>query len=298
MKHSRLSSTRLFFDVFIWIVFFSTVLQGKTYMYDSYTEKIKEFDHFTAALAGDWRAYFNRYIQHDCEDVRRTTYSFLWTYARQTNDIGKKRIFVELLAFGLSDQTTFVSDPIYGWLMDFSTDDFTDAARCALRSISYTQDPRIILLQGIAHDYSAREKLQNLIDPGQKQETTIIRFSAAEWNACLALSRWGDTDMLKLVLATVKKENELVKLATEYFPDLAYTQQNEAFDLLQTYLDSDQQLPALKENTQGIPLAYYAARVFATALQNFPISSEDLDQSDLPRVREWVHEQKEWSIKR
>jgi hypothetical protein len=278
-------------------VFFPLFGQGRCGMFESYEAREKELEHIRAGLDNDWNRFFMKYTTHECEDLRRDVYGFIWEYAKKSQEEKKRKLFVEILISGLKDKAPLVSNPIPEWLCDFSSNDFSENSRAALIVLPYARNGRIIRVIGIAEVNSVRETIEHISQNNSVFLSSTQWHQSPEWAALLVLARWGDKNAMVQVLDKIRKVSDYIVLGTKLFPDLAYTRQNEAFDALRTYVNSQERLPALKETVPGTPLAYYAASASASQLRNFPIAADNIDVSDLPQIRTWMNSQKIWQVK-
>ena len=99
------------------------------------------------------------------------------------------------------------------------------------------------------------------------------------------------------MIQRVKSELDIVQ-RSRLFDDLAWTRQQDSFNVLREYLHSQEHLPSTKdESIPGTPEAAYAGRAFINHIKNCPVKSEFPNAKELPIIVKWADQQKEWQFK-
>lgn len=206
---------------------------------------------------------------------------------------------VDQLTRGLRDEDSSISGRVHSYLAEFSSSDFSPAAR---------QSVSDLLIQGPAH-FPQLLRLVGTLDL-QEQTATLQRLlpdlSAHDrWTAQLALSRLGDPEALANVLERVKRYPINDDVVYELLPDLVYTRQKAALDYLVTIVQSDEKScsSADPEAETGIRCGYRVLELLAPVIRNFPLAvdaSGDLITSDYPQAlqqaRAWLEQNTDYQI--
>ena len=126
-----------------------------------------------------------------------------------------------------------------------------------------------------------------------------------KWSAYLALCRLGDAEALQYVLSRVRSLETNDEVVYEIFPDLIYTRQPLAIQLLVEALQSNEPdcQSADAENPQPQTCAYRIMELLAPVIKNIPLKidpSGDLSVTDyraaLQSTREWFLNHPEYKI--
>ena len=175
-------------------------------------------------------------------------------------------------------------------LLNYSENDFSAETKAILAKIDIFQSPELIKITGVANIQSREKELHDI--------ATTSTDPQLKWAATLALARMGDKQKLNAVIQGVKSEPDIVQRSGRLFDDLAWTRQQETFNVLREYLHSQKHLPSTKdESIPGTLEAAYAARAFINHIKNCPIKSEFPNAEELPIIVNWADQQKEWLIK-
>ncbi|MCE2994729.1 MAG: hypothetical protein ACK5RG_14965 [Cyclobacteriaceae bacterium] len=186
-------------------------------------------------------------------------------------------------------------------LSAFNRDDFSSASRDSLRS----------MVRQKAKHYSFWLRLVGYV--GLKDQIALIRSQLVQnqlnrsekWSAYLALSRLGDSEALQYVLGRVRSFETNDEVVYEVFPDLVYTRQPLAMQLLVEALQSNEPdcQSADAENPQPQTCAYRIMELLAPVIKNIPLKmdpSGDLSITDyklaLQSTREWFRNHPDYKI--
>lgn len=186
-------------------------------------------------------------------------------------------------------------------LSAFNRNDFSSASRDSLRSIvrqkskHYSQWLRLVGYVGLKDQIVG---IQSQVE--QKQLNRSER-----WSDYLALSRLGDAEALQYVLSRVRSLETNDEVVYEIFPDLVYTRQPLAIQLLAEALQSNEPdcQSADAENPQPQTCAYRIMELLAPVIRNIPLkmdSSGDLSVTDyraaLQSTRQWFDNHPDYKI--
>lgn len=181
-------------------------------------------------------------------------------------------------------------------LLEFTTDDFDDAARTAISALLTAESPKreFVRLAGLADMRDEMPRLESLLIDESKYETGAQAgrwYGTVGWAARLARARMGSDDDLRRAIDRVENESEHVTRVTVLLRDLAYTSRPAAYTYLGRYLDDDSELPPTKTGAPGTPYAQYAIDVLAGAVDEFPVPRKyagGYTDDDIATARVWM----------
>lgn len=171
-------------------------------------------------------------------------------------------------------------------LLSFSKNDFTAEAKNILEKIDISPSTELIKIMEAANIQSREKELNTIIATSESSQD--------RWAATMALARMGYEKRLKEVIQQVRSEADIVE-RSRLFDDLAWTKQQDAFDVLRGYLYSPKYLPDTRDHSKlGSPEATYAARTFIQYIKNCPVKSEFPNASELAIIANWADQQRIW----
>jgi len=242
----------------------------------------------------------HEYDNHPSEELRRDLLAMTWRYGLASTDSTARRAMVNFMLDVFTHGTSFLQGQAITFLQDFQAADFDERALARLDEISWAGEygNEIIRLIGIANVRSRTDDLEATADTDWDSMPRVNLYGSETWAAALALARFGDRPMAERVIATVKTEPNLITRATQLFAELGYTRHPLAFDALRSYLGSMERMERIKDHVPGLPEGLYAAQQFALYVEGCPVTGEDVDEEDLPAIRDWAEAQKNWTIRK
>lgn len=215
-----------------------------------------------------------------------------------TGRVGLKSGNPDIRQWGTTQLTSFHNDPdagnvgqLWSLLSKFKKEDFALIAKDSLKSSFRQKQPhldQLMKLVGYLQMTDMKEEIRPLtLPPTNKRD---------RWAALLALSRMGDEVAIQSVVQRAQKLKVNDDVVFEVFPDLMYTRQMEAINIMITVLNSDEKncFAADAENETRIPCAYRVMEQLASIVEDYPLqvdASGDIITKDyvktLSDVRKW-----------
>jgi hypothetical protein len=267
-----------------------------------YEQRQQEVERVRRAIERDRSispAALRQYTDHKAEELRRDLYALFWRMGTASGEQPVRAAFVEFMLSRTTAETPLLRGQLLKWLQDFRKEDFNSNAVVLLNGLPWNEDyaPAIIRLIGIAEVQQALPRLRAQVAAQPLPRTPPSGFQHGNtWAALLALARLGDDQALATVISRVREERDIVTRASVLLYDLGYTRRPAAFDLLKTYLNSDQRLPRIKDNVPGRLEASHAAAIFSKYVRGFPIQETDFDEQQTLQARAWVNAQTSWQF--
>lgn len=117
--------------------------------------------------------------------------------------------------------------------------------------------------------------------------------------ALIALSRAGDNDAAKQLIALFSKTEDASYKVSVLMPDMAYAPAPDVILLLKQYLNSDIGFAQSEAPIQIVPPANYAADALSRMLSGFPAKKDvfSYEKEDIDKCRKWMDSQKEFYYK-
>ncbi len=168
---------------------------------------------------------------------------------------------------------------------------FDAEARRRVGELLSREQPRrnLILLAGVIGNSAFETRLRTLAS--RYKEGGPPMYGSSDWPAQLALARMGDAPSIERVVKGIEGVNDLSVL-TRWLPNLGYTRQPEAVDLLKKYLFSDALLRPTTPRGPGQPIAGYALYELAKMLYDFPVKvkeSKGYSKREIAEARAWMN---------
>lgn len=218
--------------------------------------------------------------------------------------LNHRQVATESLINGLRDSDSNNAHSAFSLLTRYSRVDFTNESITKLSGIIYARMgllPVLAKLVGFLAIDSFRAELIAL-------STSQTISKRDRWNVNLALSRLGDEEASRKVVARVAKLTLNDDVVEEVFPDLIYTRQPVVFDYLISVMNSDEKKCSSPnmDNPAPILCGYRVMEMLAPTVEGFPLrtdASGDLAVRDyekaLTECREWfVSKKANYQIKR
>lgn len=239
------------------------------------------------------------YENHASQDLKRDLLATAWRIALNSADKKLRQKLINYLLNALHGETDFLQGQSLKFLLDFTPSDFDDRAINILLNLPLSGDHcgESIRLIGIANIRSREAALSEISSGFFKKTMKSTYYASCEWAASLALSRFGDIESSKQVIAQVENESDITIRATRLFADIAYMRQPLAFDALRSYLHSKARLPQVKDSVPGALEAIYAAELFAKYIEGCPIAGPDVYEKDIVPITQWADAQTIWEFR-
>ncbi len=254
-------------------------------------------------LTTNWSEGFSSlksYGNHESEVLKRDLFAMAWRFALSSKDPLVRHQLILYLLDAVIQETPFLQGQAINFLQDFLPSDFNKLAVEKLEALSWSGDysSEIIRLIGIVDVRSKETDLQEVAEHGWKGMKFINSYASQSWSASLVLARFGNIEYIQRVTEQVKAEPDIVFRSTRLFTDLAYTQQQLAFEVLKSYLHSADRLPPVRRNELGEPVALRAAELFASHVDGCPRVAHAVTEDDIITIRRWADQQKKWNIRK
>jgi hypothetical protein len=232
------------------------------------------------------------YEKDSVVSVRNFTYELYAAIHARTTNGNVKQLIVERLCAALSDSIQRIRSTAAIALEDFPKDAFTETAkRLLIESFTVEGEPdeEQVLLAGYLG-------YQELADTLQKLKNNPEQGNRVRWCCYLALARMGDKAALDFILAATQRKGINDRVVYNYFPDLIYTRQREAFDyLIRELYSTDKNCHSPNPNVdREMVCGYRIMEMLAPVVQDFPlkrttagtIDTKNYDKA-LDTVRKW-----------
>lgn len=241
------------------------------------------------------------YLEDTSVVVRSKAYGVVRTVGVSGLNVSTRGEATSKLVMGIRDKDSGNVGLVLDYLTDFSSSDFSQVAKDTLvvifkrRSAHYE---RLIRLIGYVQLTQLRDDLRAL-----SQSPTEPKSN--RWAALLALARMGDSYAIESIMSRVPRLPVNDDVVYQIFPDLVYTRQRPAFDLLLKALNSDEKNceSANAESAAKIPCAYRVMEMLAPAVASYPLKLDDtgdIDAKNYPEalqlVRDWFKANKDYTI--
>lgn len=233
------------------------------------------------------------------EELGRDLYALAWRVGLAGTEIGHRQAMTTYLVEGIASNSSFLRGQALKFLQDFSKDDFDASSRETLEELPWNDEHSISLIRliGIVNLQTKIPALEHVAAEDWETSNPYILQNSRQWSATLALARMGDIASMDRIVERVRSEPDIVARSSVFFQDLAYTRRQAAFDMLRDYLESTERLPQLKSTVQGELEARYAAALFAEFAVGCPVEGSDVDEEDIPRIRDWAAAQQSWLLR-
>ncbi|MFA0964371.1 hypothetical protein AB9P05_21375 [Roseivirga sp. BDSF3-8] len=222
------------------------------------------------------------YTADTLPEVRRTAYYFIGESARA----GKGDAFVVALLNGMNDEDPGVRASVMAYLERIGPAAYNEKAENLLTNNLQkwaSAYPEMAMIGAGVLGQKARPALLPLVSRTENLDH--------RWILYLALSRAGDDNATRKVVNAIGRQQVSDDWVYDLAPDLVYTRQKAAFDLLVKELNSQQKLcsPAAADLSGNIVCGYRILEMVAPHIQDFPIKTDvtgDLDTDDYPKALE------------
>ncbi len=231
--------------------------------------------------------------------VRAQTYFLTKQVGTNSQDEAIRQRAVDRLTAGLRDEDSGISGRMHSYLTEFSSADFSPAARQSVSDLLVQRPAHLSQLLRLVGTLNLQEQTPTL-------RSLLPNLSARDrWAAQLALARLGDTEALATVLDRAQRYPVNDDVVYELLPDLIYIRQKDATDYLVTIVQSDEKNceSADPEATENIRCGYRVLELLAPVIQDFPLAvgeSGDLAVDDYPQAlqqaRQWLKQHPDYQI--
>lgn len=269
---------------------------------DTYEARMAQIEELRRQAGGDVAALADAARARESgagEEMLRDLYAAVWRAGLESGAESQRRAAVAYLAEKAGQRPGYLADLAFRLLLSFRVADFADGSRAALTAMAGAGvTPGLARVIGVAEARAAAPALRGAAAAAFPSNTAALKADPA-WAAALALARLGDRESLQRIRDRTLAEDDVVLRATQLFPDLAFTRQPGAFDLLRRYLDSFERLPTLKPTQKkGEREAAHAAKVILANTEGGP-SVEGLDDDAVvAAVKAWADKLGSWPIAR
>lgn len=187
------------------------------------------------------------------------------------------------------------------YLTHFLKTDFSKAAKDSLKTLLASRPPHIDVLVKLIGFLELNDSMNDLY--AITQNPSIGRKE--RWSAMLALARMNDELAAQDVVNRIRRMPVTDAVVYQVFPDLVYTRNREAINILIEALNSDAKNceSADAERSGKIPCAYRVMEMLAPAIEGYPLKlseSGDIQTADYPGalqiVRNWFKEHPDYKI--
>lgn len=275
---------------------------GDSDKYSDYATREAVIEDVNRTLEVDWDAgivKLETLRKLESEELKRDLYALAWQVGLAKDDIVRRQDMTSYLVEALASDTSFLRGQVLRFLQDFSKNDFDMPTLKILKELTLDDEHANLLIRliGVVDLQARRPELKQIAGVDWEESDPTALHNSPQWSAALALARMGDNSSMHRIIERVRSETDIVARATLLFGDLAYTRQQPAFDVLRSYLGSTERLPQVKESVKGELEARYAATLFAKFTANCPVQGPDVEETDIPRIRDWAAMQRKWSLK-
>lgn len=242
-------------------------------------------------------------LRDDSAIVRRRLVALLAYAGSRSRLPANRAIAVEALVDLLEDPESMVARATGEYLLWFEPKDFSGAVRQQLTELLEEPEPsfEVIKLAGYVAVRDESERLLEIssidVNPGLREGPRYYR--TARWAATLSLARTGDSASLRQALKRVQSEEDQNLRITRLLDDVGFIGNEEAFDLVRLYLESEEKLPPVKGEWDRVPHAQHALHVLARWLPGFPVreaaSPLAYTTAELERARAWMAVRQNWA---
>lgn len=234
--------------------------------------------------------------------VRYHAFTQDWQIARSYPSPKVRQEVTARLVEGLRDIEPLVWKHSSKYLLDFNSEDFTEATKAAINQLLDEKEPRqdIVRIAGVANMQEKMDKLEKLLIDESAYGTGLYTgkwYGTLGWAARLARARMGSKADISRAIKLVESEPDEVIRVTILLHDIAYIRQPEAIEVLQQYFESDKRLPQVKETAPGTSYHQYAVDLLTEIIRNFPLKKKCVGcytQSDIELAREWMRVKHNW----
>jgi hypothetical protein len=248
-----------------------------------------------------------KYYEDPSDRVRHEAILLARRIAKQKPDPGIRQEVLTRLINGLSDPSPLVHQYAGEFLLDFKSDEFTQAHKSVIKHLLNKEKPThdLLLIVGVAGMKDETARLEKLLIDETKYETgnhVGKWYGTVGWAARLARARMGNKADIDRAIKVVESETDpdsrifLLKY-------LAYIRQPEVIEILKKYLDSDEATPKRSIDVLQMPYAQIGIDLLADSIVNFPVTKREAglySKSDIELARKWMRNKENWinSIRR
>jgi hypothetical protein len=278
----------------------NNMTNNQEYLTDAQKEAVvKGIENKLATNREEGLKLLRSYDHNDSEDLKWDILVMVRQFGLNTDDKIMRQELVIYMLDVYTNETLFLQGQAVRFLQDFSPSDFNVTAIEKLKSLSWSGEygNEVIRLIGLVDLRSKTPELEELTRVRWQEMNPSSFYASSQWAASLVCSRFGDIEITKRVIERVKTEPDIILRATILFQDLAFTQQQLAFDALRDFLHSKERLPELKESDPGRLEALEAAYVFVKYVEGCPDPDSNAKESQLDSIIKWADAQTEWKIR-
>jgi hypothetical protein len=259
---------------------------------------VKDIEEKLATNRAEGLKLLRSYDHHESEDLKWEILGMVWQFGLNSSDSLMRQELVIYMLDILAKETPFLQGQAVKFLQDYYSSDFNEYADEKLTSLSWSGEygAEIIRLIGIADVRAKTHELRKISSKDWQDIESDELYGSCQWTASLVCARFGDMEITKRVIERVKSEPDIILRTTVLFRDLAFTQQQLAFDALRDFLHSKDHLPELKETDPGMPEALFAAQIFVYYAEGCPGLDTAAKENELERITRWADAQVRWNF--
>jgi hypothetical protein len=227
-------------------------------------------------------------------DVRRVANELIYIVSLRKNNDPQISKAVNVLINGCKDSDGGIVYSCLRYLRYFKPVDFDTEARIKLGQMARENGPHYDMLVRLTGFVGIKDLMYDYSEMLSQKNFTNKKIV---WALHLTLARLGNTEEQTYCINKIRQIPVSDDVVYDLLPDLAYTQNKEAFDYMLDVINSDEKncYSSNPDSDAKIICAYRVIAIVAPYINNFPVKTDkagDIIASDYPQmltdVRQWI----------